>query len=84
MTTTKRPTTANLTLRRPDQPLTRSQLLTALVPLLELLNATAEDVTSLTVTHTRVRLQVVPRTRGKRQLDSLVRVSYPVMFDGGE
>jgi hypothetical protein len=75
---TKRTPTANVTLRRPAQPITRPQLLEALAPLLELVQADAEDVRSINITPGTIRLQVVPRSRGKRQLDSLLRVSYPV------
>lgn len=80
-TKSKRTPTANLTLRRPSQPITRTQLLDAMQPLLELIQADAEDVASLNITHGTVRVQLVPRTRGKRQLDSLLRVSYRVVWD---
>lgn len=75
---TKR-TTANLTLRRPAQPITRPHLLEALAPLLELVQVDPEDLHSVNITHGTIRLQLVPRTRGKRQLDSLLRVSYPIV-----
>jgi hypothetical protein len=75
----KRPPTANLTLRRPAAPITRAQLLEALAPLLELLQVDPEDLASLNVTHGTIRLQLWPRSRGKRQLDSMLRVSYPVV-----
>jgi hypothetical protein len=78
--TTKKAATANLTLRRPDSPLTEPDLLAALAPVLELLNLDADDVESLTITKTRVRVVLVPRTRGRRQHDSRVRVSYPVSW----
>jgi hypothetical protein len=47
---------------------------------LELLNLDPDDVESLTITKTRVRVVLVPRTRGRRQHDSRVRVSYPVSW----
>lgn len=77
----RRPT-ATVTMRRPLQPLTRSKLLELVAPLLEALSVDAEDLQQLTVTQGHVRLVIVPRTKaGRRQLDSVLRVSFPVWPD---
>lgn len=81
MARTKRTPTADVRLSRPDAPITRPQLLAALAPLLELVRAEPDDLHSITVTHGTVRLQLIPRARGRRQLDSMLRVSYPIVFD---
>lgn len=76
---TRRTPTATVAMRRPAEPITRTMLLEALAPVLELLNADVEDVQQLTITPKHVRLVLVPRTKaGRRQLDSVVRVSFPV------
>jgi hypothetical protein len=80
----RRPT-AVVAMRRPLQPLTRSQLLELLAPLLEALNVDAEDLQQLTISQGHVRLVIVPRTKaGRRQLDSVLRVSCPVWPDADE
>jgi hypothetical protein len=57
-------------------------LLEALAPVLELLNVDAEDMQQLTITQGHVRLVIVPRTKaGRRQLDSALRVSFPIWPD---
>jgi hypothetical protein len=76
---------AAVTLKRPPAPITSSALEAALGPVLELLGLdNADDLAGLTVTPSRIRVQLKPRTRGRRQHDTLVRVSYPVVFDGGD
>lgn len=75
----KRPPTAAVVLRRPAKPLTHKALLEALQPLLDLLDADADDLQAVNVTHGSVRLTVVPRFKGKRQLDQVLRVTYSVL-----
>lgn len=76
---------AALTVKRPPAPITSSAMATAMQPLLELLGLeSADDVSSVTITAGRVRVNVVPRHRGRRQHDALVRVSYPIVFDGDQ
>lgn len=75
--------TAAVTVQRPPAPITTTALNEALRPVLELLGIeSADDLSSLTVTPSRVRVNVIPRHRGHRQHDALLRVSYPVVFDG--
>lgn len=76
---------AAVTIKRPRAPITSTALEGALEPLLEVLGldgVEVDDVAGITVTRTRVRVQLKPRHRGRRQHDALVRVSYPVVFDG--
>lgn len=76
---------AAVTIKRPPAPITSTMLEAALEPLLELLgldHTAVDDVAGITVTPSRVRVQLKPRHRGRRQHDALVRVSYPVVFDG--
>lgn len=78
---------AAVTIKRPPVPITSTALEAALMPLLQLLgleHSSADDVAGLTVTPTRIRVQLKPRHRGRRQLDALLRVSYPVVFDGDD
>lgn len=78
----RRTPTATVAMRRPLQPITRTMLQEAIAPLLELLNVHVDDVQQVTVTPSRVRLVIVPRTKaGRRNLDSLLRVSFPVWPD---
>lgn len=80
---TKPTAAAAVTIKRPPAPITSSALEGALAPLLELLGLESlDDVAGLTVTPTRIRVQLRPRHRGRAQHDALVRVSYPVVFDG--
>ena len=76
---------AAITLQRPPEPITTTAMLAALQPLLDLLGIeSADDVRSVHVYDSRIRVSVVPRHRGRRQHDSVVNVTYPVTFDDGE
>jgi hypothetical protein len=79
----KRPATAAVVLRRPPAPITESTLADAIAPLLTLLDAEWEDVSTLHITHGSIRVGLIPKHRGRRQLDSMLRVTYPVVFDDG-
>lgn len=76
---------AAVTIKRPPVPITSSMLEAALEPMLLLLgleHSAVDDVAGITITPSRIRVQLKPRHRGRRQHDALVRVSYPVVFDG--
>lgn len=81
----KRTAPAVVTLQRPPEPLTTRGVETALQPLLDLLGIeSADDVRSVHVYSSRIRVSLVPRHRGRRQHDSTVNVAYPVAFDPEE
>lgn len=74
--------TAAMTLRRPPEPITTASMAKAVQPLLDLLGIESlDDVVSLHVYDSRIRVAVVPRHRGRRQHDSRLSVTYPVAFD---
>lgn len=77
----ERPAAAALVLRRPTRPLTRSTVLEALEPLVDLLQLDLDDTLSLTITPREVRVQVRPRHRGKPQENARVRVTWPIAAD---
>lgn len=78
----RRTPTATVSMRRPEQPITRTMLVEACGPLLDLVNVHIDDVESLTITRTRVRMVLVPRTKaGRKNLDMALRVSFPVWPD---
>jgi hypothetical protein len=78
----KRPAAAAITLQRPPEPITTSSMAAAVQPLLDLLGISSlDDVRSIHVYDSRIRVAVVPRHRGRRQHDSVVSVTYPVAFD---
>jgi hypothetical protein len=80
---TARVRAAAVQLQRPAEPITTTSLQAALQPLLELLGLPdGEDVLSIHVGPSRVALVVIPRHRGRRQHDSRLRVTYPVVYDG--
>lgn len=73
---------ASVTIKRPPVPITSTALAGGLAPVLELLGLdpdAADDVVSMTITRGRIRVQLIPRHRGRAQHDALVRVSYPVV-----
>lgn len=77
----ERPANAAIVLRRPTRPLTRSTVLEALEPLTELLQLDLDDTISLTIAAREIRVHLIPRTRGKRQPNARVRVTWPIAFD---
>lgn len=78
---TDRPANAAIVLRRPSRPLTRSTVLEALEPLVDLLQLDLDDVLSLTIAPREVRVHLIPRTRGKRTQNARVRVTWPIADD---
>ncbi len=80
----ERPANAAIVLRRPTRPLTRSTVLEALEPLVELLQLDLDDVLSLTIAPREVRVHLIPRTRGKPQPNARVRVTWPIAYDPDE
>lgn len=82
MTTPKdRPASAAIVLRRPARTLTRSAMLEALEPLVDLMQLDLDEVLSLTVTPREVRVHLVPRHRGKPVHNARVRVVWPIAHD---
>jgi hypothetical protein len=80
--TTKRTPAAAVTTQRPAVPITTAALQAAVQPLLELLGLPdADDVVSIHIGPSRVAVVLIPRHRGKRQHDSRLRVTYPVVYD---
>lgn len=77
----ERPANAAIVLRRPTRPLTRSTVLEALEPFVDLLQLDLDDVLSLTIAAREVRVHLVPRTRGKPQPNARVRVTWPIAAD---
>lgn len=72
---------AQLTMKRPSEPVTSGELETRLAPLLSRLGGLDwEDVSSIHITHGTIRLTMVPHTRGRRQLDTVLRVTHRVVF----
>lgn len=75
----KRTPAVSAKMPRPAAPLTRADMLEAVAPVLELLGGLdPEDVSSLTIRPASITVNVVPRRGRVRQLDSVIRVTYPV------
>lgn len=81
MTTQKRPPSAAIVLRRPARTLTRSAMLDALEPLVDLMQLDLDEVLSLTITPKEVRVHLVPMQRGRRVHNARVRVVWPIALD---
>lgn len=75
------PSAAALVLRRPTRPLTRSTVLEAIEPLVDLLQLELDDTLSLTIAAREIRVQLVPRHRGKRIDGARVSVKWPIAED---
>lgn len=76
-----RPANAAIVLRTPSSPLTRSNVLAALEPFVDLLQLDLDDVLSLTIARTEIRVQMIPRTRGRLQHNARVSVKWPIAYD---
>lgn len=76
-----RPASAAIVLRRPARTLTRSAMLEALEPLVDLMQLDLDEVLSLTVTPKEVRVHLVPQHRGKPVHNARVRVVWPIALD---
>lgn len=75
------PASAAIVLRKPTRPLTRSVVLEALEPLVDLLQLELDDTLSLTIAAREIRVHLVPRFRGKPQRNARVRVTWPIADD---
>ncbi len=78
---TPSPAAAALVLRRPTRPLTRSTVVEAIEPLVDLLQLDLDDTLSLTIAAREIRVQIVPRHRGKRLHGARVSVKWPIADD---
>lgn len=80
-TAAKKPASAALVLRKPTRALTRSVVLEALEPFVDLLQLELDDVLSLTIAPNEIRVHLIARERGKRLHNARVRVSWPIAGD---